>query len=134
LTTVSGTANEYRPLIRERTGAGRVIAKANGVRLGRPRKLNTEQRALALRLLREGQSAGEVAKTLRVHGGDDLSAGGSRSGDHGLKCLFRSTAPQTPAPAGAFLMALKSFEGHQAHLMKHIRNRGYFKLFGRFLR
>jgi DNA invertase Pin-like site-specific DNA recombinase len=64
---VSGTANEYRPL-QERTGAGRVIAKANGVRLGRPRKLNTEQRALALRLLREGQSAGEVAKTLRVHG------------------------------------------------------------------
>jgi DNA invertase Pin-like site-specific DNA recombinase len=31
-------------------------------------KLNTEQRALALRLLREGRSAGEVAKTFRVHG------------------------------------------------------------------
>jgi DNA invertase Pin-like site-specific DNA recombinase len=57
-------------LIRERTGAGRVIANANGVRFGRPRKLNTEQRALALRLLimREDRSAGEVAKTFRVHG------------------------------------------------------------------
>jgi hypothetical protein len=24
--------------------------------------------------------------------------------------------------------------GHPAHLVKHIRNRGYFRLFGRFLR
>jgi DNA invertase Pin-like site-specific DNA recombinase len=68
LTVFAGIAEFERDLIRERTGAGRVIAKANGVRFGRPRKLNTEQRALALRLLREGRSAGEVAKTFRVHG------------------------------------------------------------------
>ena len=66
LTVFAGIAEFERDLIRE--GAGRVIAKANGVRFGRPRKLNTEQRALALRLLREGRSAAEVAKTFRVHG------------------------------------------------------------------
>ena len=68
LTVFAGIAEFERDLIRERTSAGRVIAKANGVGFGRPRKLNTEQRALALRLLREGRSAGEVAKTFRVHG------------------------------------------------------------------
>jgi DNA invertase Pin-like site-specific DNA recombinase len=45
LTVFAGIAEFERDLIRERTGAGRVIAKANGVRFGRPRKLNTEQRA-----------------------------------------------------------------------------------------
>jgi hypothetical protein len=68
LTVFAGIAEFERDLIRERTGAGRIIAKAKGVRFGRPRKLNTEQRALALRLLREGRSAGEVAKTFRVLG------------------------------------------------------------------
>ena len=68
LTVFAGIAEFERDLIRERTGAGRVMAKANGVRFGRPRKLNIEQRALALRLLREGRSPGEVAKTFRVHG------------------------------------------------------------------
>jgi DNA invertase Pin-like site-specific DNA recombinase len=68
LSVFAGIAEFERDLIRESTGAGRVIAKANGVRFGRPRKPNIEQRALALRLLREGRSAGEVAKTFRVHG------------------------------------------------------------------
>jgi DNA invertase Pin-like site-specific DNA recombinase len=68
LTVFAGIAEFERGLIRERTGAGRAAAKAKGVRFGRPRKLNTEQRALALRLLREGKSVGEIAKTFRVHG------------------------------------------------------------------
>jgi DNA invertase Pin-like site-specific DNA recombinase len=37
LTVFAGIAEFERDLIRERTGAGRVIAKANGVRFGRPR-------------------------------------------------------------------------------------------------
>jgi DNA invertase Pin-like site-specific DNA recombinase len=36
LTVFAGIAEFERDLIRERTGAGRVIAKANGVRFGRP--------------------------------------------------------------------------------------------------
>jgi DNA invertase Pin-like site-specific DNA recombinase len=68
LTVFAGIAEFERDLIRERTGIGRVAAKANGVRFGRPKKLNAEQRALALRLLREGKPVGEIAKTFRVHG------------------------------------------------------------------
>jgi DNA invertase Pin-like site-specific DNA recombinase len=44
LTVFAGIAKLERDLIRERTAAGRVIAKAKGVRFRRPRKLNTEQR------------------------------------------------------------------------------------------
>lgn len=54
-------------LSRERTGVGRA-AKAHGVRFGRPRKLNAEQRALALRLFQEGKPVSEIAKTFGVHG------------------------------------------------------------------
>jgi hypothetical protein len=42
---VAGIAEFERDLISERTGASRVIAKTNGVPFGRPRKVNTEQRA-----------------------------------------------------------------------------------------
>jgi DNA invertase Pin-like site-specific DNA recombinase len=68
LTVFAGIAEFERGLIRERTGVGRAAAKAHGVRFGRPRKLNAEQRALALRLFHEGKSVGEIAKTFRVHG------------------------------------------------------------------
>ena len=68
MTVFAGIAEFERDLIRERTGVGRVAAKARGVRFGRPLKLNVEQRTLALRLLREGSSANEVAKTFKVHG------------------------------------------------------------------
>ena len=68
MTVFAGIAEFERDLIRERTGVGRVAAKARGVRFGRPLKLNVEQRTLALRLLREGSSVNEVAKTFKVHG------------------------------------------------------------------
>lgn len=68
MTVFAGIAEFERDLIRERTGFGRVAAKARGVRFGRPPKLNTEQRTLALRLLQEGQSVNDVAKTFKVHG------------------------------------------------------------------
>jgi hypothetical protein len=95
LMVFAGIAEFERDLIRERTGAGRVMAKANGVRFGRPRKLNIEQRALALRLLREGRSPGEVAKTFRVHGVHDLPAGGSRGRNHALSAF---SVPLRPKP------------------------------------
>ena len=56
-----------RELIRERARVGRDAAQKRGVRFGRPPKLNTIQRALADRLLSEGQSAKQVAKVFGVH-------------------------------------------------------------------
>ena len=55
-----------RELIRERTRAGRDVAKRRGVRFGRP-KLNVEQRDLAVRLRAEGKSVKEVANICGVH-------------------------------------------------------------------
>ena len=68
MTVFAGIAEFERDLIRERTGAGRIAAKARGVRFGRPRKLNIDQRKLALRLLKEGKSVNEVGKIFKVHG------------------------------------------------------------------
>ena len=67
LTVFAGIAEFERELIRERTGAGRIVALQRGVRFGRPARLNAEQTALAKRLLEEGNSAKEVAKTFGVH-------------------------------------------------------------------
>jgi hypothetical protein len=39
-------------------------ASCLGVKFGRPQKLNKEQQTLAMRLLKEGKSVNEVAKTL----------------------------------------------------------------------
>jgi len=51
----TGLAEFERELIRERARVGRDAAQKRGVRFGRPPKLNTIQRALANRLLSEGQ-------------------------------------------------------------------------------
>jgi DNA invertase Pin-like site-specific DNA recombinase len=67
LTVFAGMAEFERELIRERTRAGREVAKRRGVRFGRPKKLNAEQRGLALRLRAEGKSAKEVAHIFGVH-------------------------------------------------------------------
>ncbi len=67
LTVFAGIAEFERELIRERTGAGRMAAKERGVRFGRPSRLSADQAALAKRLLEEGQSARDVAKTFGVH-------------------------------------------------------------------
>jgi DNA invertase Pin-like site-specific DNA recombinase len=55
-----------RELIRERTRAGRDVAKRRGVRFGRPKKLNVEQRELAVRLRAEGKSVKEGAHIFGV--------------------------------------------------------------------
>ena len=67
LTVFAGMTEFQRELIRERTRAGREVAKRRGVRFGRPKKMNVEQRDLAIRLLTEGKSVKEVVKTLGVH-------------------------------------------------------------------
>ena len=67
LTVFAGIAEFERELIRERTGAGRAVAMKRGVRFGRPARLSEEQTALAKRLLDEGRSAKEVAKTFGVN-------------------------------------------------------------------
>jgi len=67
LTVFAGLAEFERELIRERTGTGRVAAMKRGVRFGRPSSLKADQAALARRLLDEGKSAKEVAKTFGVH-------------------------------------------------------------------
>jgi DNA invertase Pin-like site-specific DNA recombinase len=67
MTIFAGIAEFERDLIRERTGAGRANAQERGVRFGRPKKMNADQQRLAQRLLQEGKSVKEVARTFRVH-------------------------------------------------------------------
>src|SRR5450759_5103637 len=66
LTVFAGIAEFERALIVERTSAGRHAAKKRGVKFGRPAKLSAENTKLAKRLLDEGKSAMEVAKTFGV--------------------------------------------------------------------
>jgi len=67
MTIFAGIAEFERDLIRERTGAGRADAQKRGVRFGRPKKMNEDQQKLAQRLLREGKSVREVARTFSAH-------------------------------------------------------------------
>jgi len=67
LTVFAGLAEFERELIRERTSTGRTAAMKRGVRFGRPAKLDTEKVALAARLIAEGRSVKEVAKTFGIH-------------------------------------------------------------------
>ncbi len=67
MTIFADIAELERDLIRERTGSGRADAQKRGVRFGRPKKMNEEQRKLAQRLLKEGKAVREVARTFSVH-------------------------------------------------------------------
>jgi DNA invertase Pin-like site-specific DNA recombinase len=67
LTVFAGIAEFERELIRQRTDEGRQAAKKRGVTFGRPSKLRPDQRELAARLLQEGRSVSEVARTFNVH-------------------------------------------------------------------
>jgi DNA invertase Pin-like site-specific DNA recombinase len=66
LTVCAGLAEFERELIRERTHAGREVAKRRGMRGGRPKKMHVGQRNLALRLRAEGRSVQEVAHIFGV--------------------------------------------------------------------
>lgn len=85
MTIFAGIAEFERALIRERTGAGREVAKQRGVRFGRPRKLNTDQAQVATQLLAEGKPVRDSARTVQCTRSHDLSLG----------CCF-VTEPQTP--------------------------------------
>lgn len=68
LTVFAGIADFERSLIVERTGAGRVAAKARGVRFGPHPSLSAEQIAHAQQLIQQAdKSVAEVARLLGVH-------------------------------------------------------------------
>jgi DNA invertase Pin-like site-specific DNA recombinase len=67
LTVFAGIAEFERELIRQRTEEGRQAARKRGVSFGRPPKLRPDQQELVLRLLQEGRSVSEVARTFNVH-------------------------------------------------------------------
>ena len=67
MTVFSGIAEFERELIKERTSTGRHAAKKRGVKFGRPSKLNGEQKILVQRLLLEGESIKNIAKTMKTH-------------------------------------------------------------------
>ncbi len=58
MTVFAGLAEFEHDLIRERTGAGRADAQKRGIRFGRLKKMNNDQRKLAQRLLKEGNRSG----------------------------------------------------------------------------
>lgn len=67
MTVFAGIAEFERDLGSERNKVRRADAKSRGVRFGRPRKMTADQRKLALRLIKEGESVREVARTFCVH-------------------------------------------------------------------
>jgi DNA invertase Pin-like site-specific DNA recombinase len=66
VTVLGGIAEFERSLIKERTAEGIKRAKANGVHLGRPRKLNAYQVGQVRKMQREGLSNSEIGKLLGV--------------------------------------------------------------------
>jgi DNA invertase Pin-like site-specific DNA recombinase len=68
LTVFAGMADFERSLIVERTSAGRIAAKARGVRFGPRPSLRAEQIAHARQLIEQsGKTVAEVANLLGVH-------------------------------------------------------------------
>lgn len=68
LTVFAGMAEFERALIAERTSAGRIAAKARGVRFGPSPALTAEQIAHARQLINEkNKPVTEVARLLGVH-------------------------------------------------------------------
>ncbi len=66
LTVLGGLAEFERELIRARTGEGRIRAKARGVHMGRPAKLNPHQQAEALARREAGEALTDIARTFGV--------------------------------------------------------------------
>jgi DNA invertase Pin-like site-specific DNA recombinase len=66
VTMLAAIAEFERELIRERTGAGRERAMADGVKFGRKRKLSEYQRAEAIRRRDAGETLAAIAKSYSV--------------------------------------------------------------------
>jgi DNA invertase Pin-like site-specific DNA recombinase len=67
VTMLAGIAEFERELIRARTGEGRKLAKAPGVKFGRPSKLTPHQRQEALQRLAAGETEADIARTYNVN-------------------------------------------------------------------
>jgi DNA invertase Pin-like site-specific DNA recombinase len=67
LTVFAGIAEFERALIRQRTEEGQTAAKKRSVPFGRARKLRPDQQDLVRRLIEEGKSVSDVARTFNVH-------------------------------------------------------------------
>lgn len=67
LAVLGGLADVERDLIRTRTAEGRVRAKARGKHMGRPSKLNPEQRREAIARRESGEAVAEIARTYNVN-------------------------------------------------------------------
>lgn len=67
LTVFAGIAEFERGRILERTNEGRVNAKKNGVRFGRPRALTGAQEREVKKMLRDNRAVNQVAALFRVH-------------------------------------------------------------------
>jgi DNA invertase Pin-like site-specific DNA recombinase len=65
-TLLAAIADFERDLIRERTGAGRERAMANGVKFGRKRKLSDYQRTEAVKRRDAGETLAAIAKSYGV--------------------------------------------------------------------
>lgn len=89
LTVFAGIAEFERALIHQRTGAGRVAARARGVRFGRPPKLTAEQLVVARRLIDEGTAVRETARILKVHAATLYRALGAAAPDDATDRLRR---------------------------------------------
>src|ERR1700731_1594068 len=66
LTILGGLAEFERELIRARTGEGRKLAKARGVKMGRKPKLTDHQRREALQRLDAGEPTRDIARSFNV--------------------------------------------------------------------
>jgi DNA invertase Pin-like site-specific DNA recombinase len=66
LTVLGGLAEFERDLIRARTGEGRARAKARGVHMGRPPKLNRHQQHEAISRRAAGESLSDIARSYGV--------------------------------------------------------------------
>jgi DNA invertase Pin-like site-specific DNA recombinase len=64
LTVLGGLAEFERELIRARTGEGRQLAKARGVKMGRKPKLTAHQQREALQRRDAGEPTREIARTV----------------------------------------------------------------------
>jgi DNA invertase Pin-like site-specific DNA recombinase len=66
LTILGGLAEFERELIRARTGEGRKLAKARGVKMGRKPKLTAHQQREALQRREAGEPTREIARSFNV--------------------------------------------------------------------
>jgi DNA invertase Pin-like site-specific DNA recombinase len=66
LTVLGGLAEFERELIRSRTGEGRKLAKARGVKMGRRPKLTDHQKREALQRREAGEPTREIARSYNV--------------------------------------------------------------------